>query len=252
MLRIMTLNINSYGIKYGPWPGRRSLIGSIIRATSPTVVALQAVSQDPAQEEGIDQAAQLARELNSAYPYVLFQPAMTHPDERVDGLALLSRLPFAGTESRPLSLLPGLDDANQRVLLKARFDLADGPFFLLNGHFSWVPEQNSANVEEALLVLKTCSGPALLVGDLNATPDLEGMEQLRRAGWMDAWAALHPQTDGFTFEADQPRLRIDYAWLNPALKPRLQAIDVIAGQPDESGNRVSDHLGLLVDLDLDT
>lgn len=251
MLKILTLNINLYGSKHGLWATRQVLIRDTILANRPEIVALQAVRQDPNAAEHLDQAAQLAQLLQPAYPHSFFQPAMSHPDGSVDGLALLSIMPPADIDFLPLTLQPGLDDTNQRVLLRARFNLPDGPFHLFNGHFSWVPSQNLANVEEALPYINDAPGPAVLVGDFNATPESEGMRRLRDAGWTDAWAALHPEDQGYTFESDRPTLRIDYAWLNPDIRPYLKQIELAANTQDNSGARASDHFGLLLTLDID-
>lgn len=252
MLKVMTLNINLYGSRHGLWSTRQVLIRDAILANKPEIVALQAVRQEPNATEHLDQATQLAKLLQPTYPHSFFQPAMYHPDGSIDGLALLSTVPVAGIDHLPLTLQPGLDDTNRRVLLRARFDSPDGPIHLFNGHFSWVPAQNLANVEEALPYLNNAPGPAVLVGDLNATPDSEAMQRLRDAGWTDAWAALRPQDPGYTFESDQPTLRIDYAWLNPDLQPYLKRIDIVAQAQDGSGARASDHFGLLLSLDIET
>lgn len=252
MLKVMTLNINLYGSRHGLWSTRQVLIRDAILAHRPEIVALQAVRQDPNTTGHLDQATQLAQLLQPAYPHSFFQPAMCHPDGSADGLALLSTIPIAGIDHLPLTLQPERDDTNQRLLLRARFDLPDGPIHLFNGHFSWVPAQNLANVAEALPYLKNAPGPAVLVGDLNATPDSEGMQRLRDAGWTDAWAALHPQKPGYTFESNQPALRIDYTWLNPDLQPYLKQIELVANAQDSSGARASDHFGLLLTLDIET
>jgi len=252
MLKVMTLNINIYGSKHGLWDNRQEIIHEIIVEARPEIIAFQAVRQDSTVAGGVDQAGQLAQRLQPAYPHVLFQPAMKHPDGSMDGLALLSTVPIAETQTLPLTLQAGLDDTNRRVLLRARFDLPDGPFYLFNAHFSWVPSQNAANVAEALPYITGCPGPAMLVGDLNAAPDTVGMERFREAGWTDAWAALHGEAGGYTFESNQPTLRIDYAWLNSELTSRLQDIELVANRPDSSGARASDHFGLLITLDIGT
>jgi endonuclease/exonuclease/phosphatase family metal-dependent hydrolase len=109
-----------------------------------------------------------------------------------------------------------------------------------------VPKINRSNVVAALSYLQHLSGPAVLLGDLNAPPEGPGMQQLAAAGWIDVWAQLHPDDPGYTFEADAPSQRIDYVWANAAAAPRLRAIERI--QP-QGGARLSDHLGLLVTLD---
>jgi endonuclease/exonuclease/phosphatase family metal-dependent hydrolase len=120
---------------------------------------------------------------------------------------------------------------------------------LFNAHFSWVEEQAADNVAEALAFLSTVTdGPALLVGDFNQTPDAPVLKPLVEAGWVDAWAQLCPGEAGHTFESNNPTIRIDYAWANPALAPALESIEIVGRAQDASGYRVSDHHGLLVKL----
>lgn len=91
-------------------------------------------------------------------------------------------------------------------------------------------------------------GPALLLGDLNSAPDSAALETLRGAGWKDVWAMLRPADPGFTFEADRPTQRIDYALASAESRARVHAIERVEvngrGPP-----RLSDHLGLLVTLE---
>ncbi len=248
MLRIMTLNINYYVAKHGAWLTRRDLIRQAIQAAEPDIIALQAVAVDPTFGEGRDQATMLSR-LLPAYRHVHFQPALKEPSGRMQGSAFLSRLPLAQTASLPLTFLPGLEDTNPRVVLAASFALAAGTLHVINAHFSWVKEQALLNMKEALPFIAAFEGYSLVVGDLNSTPDSDAMQQFRDAGWTDAWAALHPNDDGLTFESSQPTLRIDYAWMNQALKPQLRAIEIIANQSGSGGTHASDHFGLLATFD---
>lgn len=247
MITVVTLNINYDGEKHGEWERRQALIAQAVDRASPDVVALQAVVQQPNQDGGLDQLEQLAR-LLPAYRHLEFVPAEVLPGGTIHGSAFLSRLPFAAREELPLSLRPGLDDTNQRVVIHARFDLPGGPLHLFNAHFSWNPEQAKDNLDEALPFIDSINDPALLAGDFNIPPESDLLDVLRQAGWQDAWEKLRPGDPGATFEADNPRLRIDYAWANPALAPHLRAIERVRSEGE--GIRMSDHLGLKVVLDL--
>jgi exonuclease III len=102
-MKIMTLNLNFYKRKHGPWPVRRELIVFAIRQHAPDIVAFQAVRADRASEEGKDQAAQLAERLPE-YKHVVFRAAVRRADGSQDGSALLSRLPFEHVDRHGLSL----------------------------------------------------------------------------------------------------------------------------------------------------
>ncbi len=249
MIKVMTLNINYYGTRHGPWSVRRELIAEAIRKTRPDLVALQAVRKDPEEDRGIDQATQLAN-LVPNYRHVFFQPAVRTPDGGEEGSAIISRYRFAGTSYQPLTLIPDREDTNHRVLLMACLDLRVTNFYVFNGHFSWVDEQAESNVNEAIPFIDAHKGPGLLVGDMNQTPDSPIMHRLAHHDWTDAWAMLRPHDDGYTFETGNLTKRIDYAWASYEMVPHLRSIEIVATNKDTSGADVSDHLGLMVSVDL--
>lgn len=253
MIKVMTLNLNYYGTRLGAWSIRRELVAAAIREARPDVIALQAVCADPAVQGGADQAAQLS-EILPEYPHHVFRAASRSLAGAADGSAFLSRIALAQADARALSLRPGLEDTNTRQILNVQIDLPSldlpgGPLHLFNAHFSWVPEQAGDNVREALAYLDSFTGLRLLAGDLNCTPDLPPMQALRDAGWADLWAELHGPEPGYTFPSDDLELRIDYFWASPELASRALAIDLVA-QSSDGGARPSDHLGLMVTLDL--
>jgi endonuclease/exonuclease/phosphatase family metal-dependent hydrolase len=247
MLKVLTLNLNGYSDKHGGWAERQDLIVTAIHETQPDFLAFQAVHRVSKIAEGKDQATQIASRLKH-YPYVHFQPAITYPDLSAEGSAILSKHPFLSLDCHQLSLRDGTDDPTQRILLHARFQLPSGPFHLFNAHFSWVDEQAEDNLIETLDVLESVQGQRMLIGDLNATPDSFVMERLKAAGWTDAWAALRPDDNGYTFESNNRSKRIDYIWVDQTLREKLYAIRTIADTENNRGARPSDHVGLLVDL----
>jgi endonuclease/exonuclease/phosphatase family metal-dependent hydrolase len=250
MIKILTMNLNYYVTRFGAWGLRRELVGGAVREAQPDLLAFQAVRLDPEVAGGQDQAAQLARLLG--YPHIYFQPALVNPDGSAEGSALAARLPWREVRSCALTRLEGGEDSFERVLLTAVFDLPGEPLTLFNAHFSWVGEQAELNLREALSFMAEFAGPALLVGDLNNPPGCELWALLKQVGWVDAWSRLRPGEAGFTFvEGDRLAKRIDYAWANRELAPYLQAIEVVAERPLLSGERASDHAGLLVTLGID-
>jgi endonuclease/exonuclease/phosphatase family metal-dependent hydrolase len=121
-------------------------------------------------------------------------------------------------------------------------------------------------IRAILEVLGRVSDPHLLVGDFNALQPGDpvgepptGMEprgdalpgapravlgQLDAAGYVDCYRSLHAEP-GYTYPADAPWLRLDYAFASPGLAPRLAACDVVASG---LAARASDHLPLVVEL----
>lgn len=250
MLKVLTLNINADNDKHGDWHTRRELIRDLIAGHVPDIVALQAVRRRPDQNGGQDQSAQLTEGLPTGTK-ALFAPTGSANGAQ-DGPALLSTLPISDSDTFPLTLIPDLEDPTRRLVLYARFDLS-GEFSLrlFNAHFSWVPEQSAQNMQQALDYMNQFPAPRMLVGDLNAPPDAGTLDLLRDAGWKDAWAQLHGDQPGYTFEAGNWWTRIDYAWLDWELSRRLVGVEVVGAQPPANGQTyISDHAGLLVSLDV--
>lgn len=249
MLKVMSFNMNYYVPKHGAWEIRKEMIHTAVQEARPDILALQAVRKDPLIENGKDQAHQLSA-LMPEYMQVIFQPAMEYADESQEGSAILARLPVAAHDFLPLTLLPDMEDKNQRVLMHARFDLPGGPLHLFNGHFSWVSEQTDVILDEVLPYMNSFEGPGLLVGDLNTPSDSHLLQRIRQSGWTDAWEALFPGQQGYTFESQNPTIRIDYAWANASLASQVSNVQIVANSSRITGERPSDHLGLLVTLDL--
>jgi endonuclease/exonuclease/phosphatase family metal-dependent hydrolase len=249
MLRLMTLNLNDHSTKHGPWPDRAQVIAQVMRSAAPDILLFQAVRQHPGVDDGQDQAARLAA-MVSGYPHRELLITASADDGSIDGMAILSRHPMAKTGALDLTGVPGCEDGRPRRVQAALFELADGPFMVFNAHLSWVAQQAGLNAREVLSYIGSFPGRRLLMGDLNQTPDSEVFLPWREAGWTDIWARLRPGESGWTFESNDPRLRIDYAWASPELLPAVRAIGIVADRPSGAGARASDHLGLMVELAL--
>ncbi|MBZ5710679.1 endonuclease/exonuclease/phosphatase family protein [Nannocystis pusilla] len=246
MTRVLSLNLNFYGERHGPWCERRALVAAAIREARPDLVALQAVARAPDRDDGLDQAAQLGRCV-PGYE-VVYRAAAVHADGREEGLAFLSRYPLLDLRVHALSRRDDGEDTSRRALLHGLFAAPGGPLHLVDAHFSWVEAQARDNVSEALAYLAAVEGPAALVGDFNQTPTSEALARLRDAGLVDAWAALRPEAPGYTFYEDGAlRRRIDYQLLDRRLAPQLRRADLVLDGPGE--RRASDHAGLLVTID---
>ncbi|WP_447987348.1 endonuclease/exonuclease/phosphatase family protein [Nitrospira sp. Nam74] len=249
-MKLMTLNLNVYEPKHGPWAVRKELIVQAVRQQAPDVLALQAVGKHPAKEGGTDQATQLAERL-PGYRHATYVAATRRADGSEEGSAFLAKLPLAKVDHCLLSM--GINpeekaqDRARRVIVHAR--IAVPALSIFNSHYSWVYSQAVSNVNEALTYMADTSGPALLVGDLNTVPESDLMGRLAAQGWTDVWAWLRPHDPGYTFESNRPDKRIDYVWARPEALRWITAIDLVKEQPNPAGARLSDHLGLVVSLD---
>lgn len=236
-LTVLTLNLNFRGNKHGSWSDRKRRIVELIRSDAPDIVALQAVENDGM----VDQASELARELPE-HPHVLFQSAERGAPLR--GSAFLSRMPLAGFETTELPLVDQTEDPTPRVVIDARFLSAAGTVRVVNAHLSWVELQNEDNARRLVSFVSRDRQPALIVGDFNAAPDSPALRRLSEAGWKDLWSLRRAGDPGYTFESNQPSLRIDYAWADDGWAKRVREVWVAGVTP--SGERISDHLALFV------
>lgn len=238
MLKVMTLNLNYRGDRYGLWSERRQRIVRLLGEHAPHIIALQAVEED---DHGLDQAHELAAA--AGYGHALFVPADSAARR---GSALLSDRTPSTVRTQAITTPGSAEDPSERVVLAAEFSVGDGTLWIVNGHFSWVADQNQSHIEEALTALAGLPGPALLTGDFNAPPEAPALMPVRANGLVDAWAAQHPDRPGGTFPSDEPKHRIDYIWVPRPLQPRLRGIEVLPA----TGAPVSDHCALLAVLDI--
>ncbi len=108
-------------------------------------------------------------------------------------------------------------------------------------------------------------GPALLLGDTNSgRPDLDEevrvfgprevawLDAIEQLGWVDAFRSLRGVERAYTWYSPNGRngFRLDQAFVNRALQPRLRdiAYDWGAPRPRRGGHALSDHAALVVDL----
>ncbi len=205
-------------------------IVQLMRSESADVVVLQELTSD--QEHAF------ANDLLELYPYRDLHGL------GIDGLGLFSKFPILESELfRLRSRRP-----YQRALLDVRgerttiFNVHPGLFRLL--YAPWSP--NSEDFARLASSVRKLS-PAMIVGDLNATENMDLCVLLRAAGLHDAFRAAG---DGFglTFPVQgkyrdlpiPPVIRIDYVWHSDAYFCREARVLADAG---------SDHLPLRVVLE---
>ena len=248
MLRIATLNLNYYVEKHGTWELRKKLIVEQLQSKDPHIIIFQAVAKHAGRYEGKDQAFQLCEELKDFQSHY-FQEAQTSADGTQQGNAVIATLPMIEKTFQALTLKSGSDDTNQRIITRTTFKSKEGKFDLYNAHFSWVEEQATINVEEAIQFMEKGNMMAILAGDLNTQADSIAFLPFQKKKFADAWYISGKEDPGYTFESDNPSIRIDYFWLSPALSRKVNNIEVIAPSKNSLA-RLSDHHALLIELDI--
>lgn len=109
-------------------------------------------------------------------------------------------------------------------------------------------------------------GPAMFIGDTNlgrpvldeenpvfSPSDNAWFDALERAGWRDAFRYLHGDRREYTWYSPNGRngFRLDEAFVNRRLLPRLRSVQHEWGQPNggsENREALSDHAALIVEL----
>ena len=136
MVKILSLNLCNYH-NFG---GRKIKIIDFIKKNNPDVVAMQEVRDDlKFNKEGDNQAKQLNEHLK--YPYMSFVKTMDvnkvnktpKLPKRVEGLAILSKLPILKSEKKILKKHP--KDKFTRAIMHVKV-MSKKPIDILNVHFS--------------------------------------------------------------------------------------------------------------------
>lgn len=77
-----------------------------------------------------------------------------------------------------------------------------------------------------------------------------GISTFLKAGYIDCFRFLNRQENGFTWPAQMPSGRIDFIFASSELKHTLQKSDVVQLGMEEVSKKASDHLPVMVELDI--
>ena len=223
-VRVATYNIH-FGFDEG-WRYDPAAIADVIAAASPDIVALQEVAVGMPTAYGVDLPLWLARRLGI--------PSFFSPNEnRLQGEALLARVPTRGVRAIPLPPFPP-EAGDRKHLLHLSAILGGRSVDVYALHLSVHEEERSAQVQTSLDYI--APGRAILLGDLNAEPGGHVVTTLRAAGFSDAFEAAGADTtlaSAGTWPASRPEMRIDWVWLRG-----IGAVDARVLEADPSDHRL--------------
>lgn len=246
-MKILTLNTWQ---KRGPWEDRWGVIFDGLLEYEPDIAAFQEVF-DPDWAENVRK--------KSGYASLVF-----HPEH--SGLMFLSRYPVVRSRCLTLKTQAPTEDYLRYVLF-AEVDAGERKFALFNTHLSWRPgegEIRRSQVRELLAFVDQEAGAleTAVMGDFNApprTPEIRIMTE--EARFTDAFASVHPEEPGITWDNAHPYVqmasevlpdrRIDYLFLRNGKKvwDRLQSVDLVFTRPDPRGIYATDHYGILAEFE---
>ena len=233
------LRVLSYNIHHAEGVDRKldlERIAKVILSVNPDVVALQEVDKSVKRTGSIDQPAELARLTEMK---VIFGANIELQGGHY-GNAVLSRFPIARHKNH---LLPNIDNGEQRGVIEAELEIpqADQTVLLLATHLDYrADERERLASAKAIneLIASHPEQPALLSGDLNATPESKTLQLFERM-WTQANAK--PM---FTVPVSEPTKQIDFILYRPANRWKVVDVKVL----DEAV--ASDHRAIFAVLEL--
>lgn len=230
------IRVASYNIRHGVGiDNQLNLNRSVgtLRAINADFAGLQEVDHTAKRSLSVDQAKFLGNELNMRAAFGAFMPF----DGGQYGLGILAK--HSLTNIRSLRLPDGNEP---RIALLADLKLPGGDSILVaNVHFDWV-EDDGFRFAQARVVaseLRKSKKPFVLLGDFNDGPDSRTLALFREF----AHEVKKPAGGTFTFPADKPVKEIDYIFVFPKHRWRVNSITVWDEQV------ASDHRPVVADLE---
>ncbi|KQV13813.1 hypothetical protein ASC99_32850 [Kitasatospora sp. Root107] len=189
----MNLDVLSFNIRHGL--GTDGVLdldrtARVIRSSGADVIGLQEVDRHFGERSDWgDQATALAELLGYHLAFGanidLDPPAPGRPRIQY-GTAVLSRHPIVRWDNTHLFRSP---DEEQRGLLHAEIDVYGVAVHVYTAHLELFSETDRVQQAEQVVELIGATGPAVLLGDFNATPRTAEIATVR-ASFTDAWTAF--------------------------------------------------------------
>jgi len=242
LLRVMTYNVHSCVGMDGI--ASVSRIARVIARYRPDVVALQELDVGKQRTHGIHQAEQLSKLLNM---HCHFNPAIVAEHE-LYGDAILTKFPIQTVKSCTLQAF-GRKGLEPRSAQWIYIEFNGSKIQLLNTHLGLNAEERRAQVDELMsdqwLNHDQFVGPAIVCGDLNATPGSYVLKSLLAKLTNVQHSVNGKKSHSNTFSSRTPLLCIDHILTNPY----FDALSVEI--PSTQLTRIaSDHLPLIATLKL--
>jgi len=246
-----TLRVMTWNIHHGEGLDKKvdiDRIAKIILSVKPDVVALQEIDRGVERSGKIDIITKLADLTDMTYA---FGKTIDYQGGEY-GNAFLTRFPIL--EERNLHYVP-IQPGEQRGLLQLILDVRGEEIVVANTHLESRSDDSAraSSVGELRNALRRYHPrPVVVCGDLNDLPDSRVIGELKK-DYTDSWA-LVGRGDGFTFQSDAPKKRIDYILVLNNSKPdsASAAVQLRPMSARVLQSSASDHLPLLVEFELRT
>jgi len=229
-IRVMTFNIMHGATLNNDFDLDR--IAKIIKDAKPHLVALQEIDNKTQRVNGMDLAAEMGAR---THLFSVFGKAMRY-DGGEYGVAILSAFPVIDVQNVNLPFSRGKEP---RTALAVLVKLPGGDtirFISTHLDHTRLMSDRMAQVKKIDAVLGKDLMPSILAGDLNAQPESESIQLLRKNWQM----SLEPGTP--THSSKKPTKQIDYIMYRPANRWKKLSAKVIADSV------ASDHRPIFVEL----
>lgn len=237
-LRIMSWNIHGMIGRDGRRDPER--VAEVIHQAGADVAGLQEVGALGGPAELLDPAGTLARLTGLAQAFGLTELRGGFPY----GNAILSRFPIAASRSYDLSV-PGRE---KRGCLRADVDLGEAAVHVFNCHLGLGRRERRRQAAQLLSadILRDAAlaYPLVLVGDFNAWSSRSEVPRWIRRQLADA--AVVARTPRATFPSGFPLLRLDRAYVGPAV--RVLGCEVL---DSPLARLASDHLPVVAEVEVE-
>jgi endonuclease/exonuclease/phosphatase family metal-dependent hydrolase len=249
-LKIATYNIQ--GMRPGTSPEIRiQHIIEKLKELDPDIIGLQEICEEKNTSDPQNQAVTIADALSSHFgtDYYIYQ--IKNTDEAWWGQfkqfeGMISKYPFIEKDAEVLT--GGLFTVR---CLYGLFDTPVGEILFFTTHLSyesaWV---NETQIQETLNFVSTkraihSNDNAIVVGDFNTEPDRPSYPMMINGKYIDTYATINPNSNGFTAPVPGPIMRIDFIFVNSFSDLVIDDSYLFGGQPISQDFYLSDHLGIL-------
>jgi endonuclease/exonuclease/phosphatase family metal-dependent hydrolase len=238
-------------LQLNAWGGRlEHLIGDLLEAEKPDIVCLQEAISYEGKESGLFISLEQMQEQYDL-PYLSFGPAFSF--QYMDGTArfgnaILSRQPITKTEvvfthlEHKADFVWGKDSSNVRNFVHSVITIDGKPCNIMTHHGFWVPSHKNGNdetmqqMEQLADYVQSLSGPVVLTGDFNLSPDSLSLVRLNEL--LENLSVNHKLKTTRTQLTYKTEV-CDYIFINEAVQvKRFAALDKI----------VSDHQALVLEF----
>lgn len=243
MTRILTYNVHRCVGKDKRLDVSR--VADVIAAFEPDIVALQELDVGRARTNNVDQAHAIAEQLQMVSH---FHPAF-NVEEELYGDAILTSLPERLIQAAPL---PGYDRwshvVEPRGALWLAVDVGGGvEVQVINTHLGLIPHEQAIQAQalagKGWTEHPLFQGPAILLGDFNATAASAVYKTLTSRLKDARGIAPLPRQPTTTYPASLPVLRIDHVFVSDEIR-----IDSLFAPYERATRIASDHLPLVCDF----